>query len=69
MRNVSASQLTLQSLPSRLLDIDGDKFSAVGVIRVSGLGSQDSGVQVSVRIDATYTFDPAGNPQAQVIPQ
>ena len=69
VRNVSASQLTLQSLPSRLLDIDGDKFSAVGVIRVSGLGSQDSGVQVSVRIDATYTFDPAGNPQAQVIPQ
>jgi hypothetical protein len=37
------------------------------VIRVSGLSSQDSGVQVSVRIDATYTFDAAGNPQAQLI--
>ena len=69
MRNVDASQLTLQSLPSRLLEIDGDKFSAVGVIRVSGLSSRDNGVQVSVRIDATYTFDAAGNPQAQVIPQ
>lgn len=67
VRNVDASQLTLQSLPSRLLEIDGDKFSAVGVIRVSGLSSRDNGVQVSVRIDATYTFDAAGNPQAQLI--